>query len=164
MACVLLVTNHGGLGERVNSPAPQRPVRWAEWAADHGSLDGIQQQSVVYDADPTLHVAERVPRKCPPTGPRGEEAEPGPGIDSDAAVAQLGQCVFEYRAGRAQRARVDDDIDAQRPDEIVVGGGDRGPEECQAGARQLGDGQHGGEILDVQQRSRPSPCRPGSAA
>ena len=132
-------TGAEGRGRR----AGERPER----AARDRSLDAVEQQGVVHDADAALDVVERRAGEPAPGERRGQVSERRPRVDRDRAVAQVGDRALEAVAERRLRRRVDEHVGAERAGEPLVGVRDGGVEELLPVAGQRHDAEHGREVL-----------------
>src|SRR5690606_1801527 len=102
----------------------QRPRERAERTAYDGSLDAIQQQRIVDDADSAAHIRERVTGERAPGERRRDETEGGPRVDGDRSVAQLGDRPFEAVTQRSLRRWIDEHVRTERALQFVVRMGD----------------------------------------
>lgn len=139
---VLLVRNHGGLGNRVSSPCRTDRGNGRN-GADTTVLSGLSNISaLLHDAGAGLDVGVGVPGVGAPGGAGEQEGGARPHVDPDRAVAQAGDRAVEVRVELRAGRRVDDDVDRQRAVEPVVAEVD-GPAEELPGVSGQRRGDHG---------------------
>ena len=107
----------GDLGGAAMGDEPGRPGQPGRFAAHEGAGEGAEggaddallrageEECVVDGANPAADVGPGVAGVGTPGGGGEEEADAGPGIDCDAAVAQRGDGVLERAAEFAPRWR-----------------------------------------------------------